>query len=101
MSWRNALCAGLVVAAAVGGAARGEEKKEDKKPSEVLKISVVQPKDDPSLAQVNGGRYVFEVKLENAGKEDLVLWPYLTAEVQDAEGNRVKPSRYIGRFGVR
>jgi hypothetical protein len=59
------------------------------------------PKKLPTVDQVNQGAFAFDVTLENTGKEELVLWPFLAAELMDAQGNSVKRSRYIGRWGFR
>jgi hypothetical protein len=71
-----------------------------KKPADPVKITVELPKDAPTLDQVNQGKYKVAVQLKNTGKKDLVLYPYLGVEVQDAKGKAVPRSRFIGRWGL-
>jgi len=77
----------------------GEKKESDKVPKN-LKITINTPKDPPTLAEVNSGRYAITLTIENTGKEDVVLWPYLSVEVMDSKGKPVERSRFIGRWGL-
>ncbi len=52
---------------------------------------------DAKLAQSGDFRYVLSV--ENRSSETVVLWPYLSLRVLDAEGNEVARSMNIGRWG--
>jgi RNA polymerase sigma factor (sigma-70 family) len=78
---------------------KADEKGETKKPPP-LKIAVDVPKDLPTKAQVNSGEYTLKVRLENVGKDDLILWPYLLATLHDPDGKEVEVSRFIGRFDL-
>jgi RNA polymerase sigma factor (sigma-70 family) len=65
-----------------------------------LKISVDLPAEEPTLADVNSGRYKVIVKFENVGKEEQVLWPYLSLKILDDKGREVDISKGIGRYGA-
>src|SRR5262249_17726018 len=103
--FQRAILAGAIVLAACSAGVGADEKdkgtKDSKKPADALKITVDVPKEEPTLAAVNAGRYAVTVKFENTGKEDLVLWPYLGAEVKEEKKNVVRPSMFLGRFGLR
>jgi hypothetical protein len=88
----------VLLAAALAQAANPQ--KADKQAPD-LKITLEQPKGDPTLEEVNTGRHTLTVKFENAGKADVLLWPYLSLEVLDSEGKPVRRSMRIGRWGLR
>jgi RNA polymerase sigma factor (sigma-70 family) len=72
-----------------------------KGPAEPVKISAIVPGSPPTLAQVNTGRFRVQFQLENTSKEPLILWPYLTLKVLDGDGQSVRLSRNLGRYGLR
>jgi RNA polymerase sigma factor (sigma-70 family) len=98
------VAAGVAVPLVVGGppAARRPAEKGDKSPEPdrpkktPIKLSVELPKAAPTLAEVNSGRYEVTVRLENTGKENLVLWPFLFMKVMDARSAEVRPVMSIG-----
>jgi hypothetical protein len=93
------LLAFFVVLLVLTPAGADDSKKTDE-PSD-LKVTVEVPGEAPRLADVNSGRYALQLKLQNTGKEPLVVWPYATAELFNAEGKPVDPDRMLGRSGVR
>src|SRR5262249_28036174 len=74
------------------GVADGPKKKE----GDDIKISVVVPKDAPTLEAVNAGKATIKVRFENKGKKEVVLWSRVSLELQDANGKEVPPSLAIG-----
>jgi RNA polymerase sigma factor (sigma-70 family) len=71
------------------------------KPAESLKISLDVPKQAPTVAEVNNGRFKFTLVLENTGKQLLVLYPYMSPRLTDPDGKDVKRAAYVGRYGDR
>ena len=66
-------------------------------PAKPLKLTVTPVKDPPTLEQVNRGTFKVELVIENVGKETVVVWPYISAELLDAKGQAVETSMSIGR----
>ncbi len=84
-----------------GAAAPAGKEKDPPQPKiDPLKISVELPKQPPTLSDVNGGEYRFKVVLENTGKEDLIVWPYLKFKLLNGQGQALKPVKNIGRWGI-
>lgn len=71
------------------------------KPARALKLSAELPKDPPTLSAVNLGQFVIDVKLENAGTEEALLFPFLAVELLDGDGKLVPRSINLGRWGLR
>jgi hypothetical protein len=95
--WTRPFLATLLVVTATVGTGRGQ----DEKAATPLTITVVVPKKPPTLGEVNDGTFKAHVKLENTSKESLVLWPFLSAKLLDSRGKPVRPSLYLGRWGLR
>jgi len=68
---------------------------------EPLKLAIELPPGQTTVRDVNDGNYNIVVKLENASSSTATVWPYLSIELLDAEGNNVAPSKAIGRHGLR
>lgn len=66
---------------------------------EGLAIDVIVPEDAPTRAAVNSGAYEIKVRMQNNTKELMILWPYLSVELLDADDEPVPPVRNIGRWG--
>ena len=57
--------------------------------------------DSPRLRDANDGTFFIRVKIENTSEDEVVLWPFLSAQLVDAEGAEVPASLQIGRWGLR
>ncbi len=66
-----------------------------------IEFSVDVPSRVPTVEEINAGDYSVGLRLKNTSQEDIVIWPYLTVEVLDSQGNEVKRSMLIGRNGIR
>ena len=51
------------------------------------------------LAHVNGDKMKVSIGVTNRGKENVVLWPYLSLRLLDAKGQEVGKKLHIGRWG--
>src|SRR5262249_46959978 len=91
----------LLGACAMTAAAHGQKQESAKTPAEGVQITVELPKEEPTVEQVNDGSFTIRIVLKNASTQDLTLWPFLSAELVDADGNAVRRSRRLGRFGRR
>ena len=65
-----------------------------------LKVSVDKTEASANLDDVNQGRFTISLALKNTSKVDIVLWPYLSVQVLDADGKLVQKSRNLGRWGL-
>lgn len=66
-----------------------------------LKIAFDVPEKDPTVRQVNGGKYLIVVRVHNTTDEELTLWPHLSIRVLDSRGQELPPKMALGRFGLR
>jgi hypothetical protein len=73
------------------------EDDESKKP---VKITAQPSKASPDLKDVNQGRFNVAFAIKNTGKEDTVIWPYLSVQILDSEGKSVEKTRDLGRWGL-
>jgi hypothetical protein len=96
-----ATVAGATLLALAAPQAGGPQPKTPGRPADALQVTAEVPGRVPTLAEVNAGGYAVMVRLKNTGQGELVLWPYLGAEVRGGGGARVPPSLFIGRFGRR
>jgi hypothetical protein len=96
-----ATVAGATLFALAAPQAGGPQPKAPGRPADALQVTAGVPGRVPTLAEVNAWDYAVVVRLKNTGQEGLVLWPYLGAEVRDARNALVRPSLFIGRFGLR
>ena len=55
----------------------------------------------PRLRDVNDGTFLVRVRISNTSDDAVVLWPFLSAQLVDAEGAEVPASLQIGRWGRR
>lgn len=66
-----------------------------------ITVSAELPADSPRLEDVNDGTFFVRVRIKNTGDDSVVLWPYLSAQLMDADGDDVPASMQIGRWGLR
>lgn len=69
-----------------------------KKPAVRIEISVP-AKGDVRTVESRGIPITLE--LVNESEAEVVFWPYVSLEITGADGKPVKPSRALGRFGLR
>ncbi|MEM7163957.1 MAG: hypothetical protein AAF581_00750 [Planctomycetota bacterium] len=67
----------------------------------VLSLEVSRPRMLATVANLNSGEFEIQVRIKNNSEKPQLVSPYLRLEVQDSDGNTVKPSRKLGRFGRR
>jgi len=65
-----------------------------------LRFNAGAPKMRITVADVNLDGFGFSVSVRNRGQETVVLWPYLSLRVLDAQGKEVKPALRRGRWGL-
>lgn len=65
-----------------------------------LRFNVGVPKMRLSLAYVNSDEMKVSITIRNRGNETVVLWPYLSMRILDANGKEVKRCQHIGRWGL-
>jgi hypothetical protein len=65
-----------------------------------LSITTVAPENPPPLSQVNDGTYRFSIQLKNKGTDTIILWPYVSIKIMDSDGEEVRRSTNIGRWGL-
>jgi len=66
-----------------------------------LRFRCGMPKMRLTRDRVNGDGFRYAVSVRNLGDEPVVLSAYLSLRVLDAQGNELKPSRRLGRWGLR
>lgn len=66
-----------------------------------LKFTTVSQKKQPTLSQINSGRFPISIKVTNTGKESVVIFGFLSMAVLDSEEEPVKKTRSLGRWGFR
>ncbi len=59
------------------------------------------PKMALTLDFVNSREFKFALSARNLSDKELILWPFLSLEVLDEQGNTVKTSSRRGRYGLR
>jgi len=64
-----------------------------------LRFNAGVPKMRLTLAYVNSDDMSLSVSVRNLGPETLVLWPYFSMRILDANGAEVKKSVHLGRWG--
>jgi hypothetical protein len=65
-----------------------------------LRFSAGVPKMRLTLADVNGKEMKLAIRVVNRGSEAVVLWPYFSLRILDANGQEVKPGLKQGRWGL-
>ncbi|MAG92983.1 MAG: hypothetical protein CMJ48_04450 [Planctomycetaceae bacterium] len=66
-----------------------------------LKLTLTLPRDGARLSALIRGTATLKAHLTNTSDQDLMLWPLLTVNLQDAKGKPVTKTRNIGRYGLR
>jgi hypothetical protein len=66
-----------------------------------IKITTHISKAPLNIRSVNSSDFAVVVRLENKTKKDIVLYPFLSVELFDADGKPIKMSTKIGRYGLR
>lgn len=66
-----------------------------------LALSAETSSDSPRMQDVNDGSFFVRVRLENTSDHDVVVWPYFSAKLVDADENEVPTALRISRWGRR
>lgn len=56
---------------------------------------------ETTLAAANSSDFAITLQIENPAENEVLIWPYLSVELLDADGKPVKRSRGLGRWGRR
>lgn len=66
-----------------------------------ITLSAETSPDASQLEDAKDGAFFIRLRIENTGDDVLVLWPYVSAQLLDADGDEVPVSLRIGRWGRR
>jgi hypothetical protein len=68
---------------------------------QTVEFSLGLPKMRLTVGLVNSDLFKVAVRVRNRSGQEMLLWPYFTLAVLDAQGRPLKPTQRIGRWGRR